>query len=283
MRTTFSETTQIQINDKKASNWLPEVTAYTGSVIALGAIGLGLADNWDEITQAQRTATFSLVAIAFFVAGLIASDTLEIRRRFSSYLYVLSAIASGLAVYVTFDDEPAPLQSFALATVVALLGYTVAPTMIGHAGLFLATTGTLYGLGFQTVDSENLRIYTQISLVIAFALTWIVMGALRIVHQDLAFLLGSASIFVTSQLAFLADYQRLSYVISFGIVSLMVWLYQRMPSLALVGVAFAAAIVSIAEWVIRTMDSSMAAIIGVTVIGGIAILIGAGRASAGRR
>lgn len=282
MRTTFSETAQIEITEEKASNWLPEATAYAGSVIALGAIALGLADNWDEISQAQRTATFSLVAIAFFVAGLIASDTVEIRRRLSSYLYMLSALASGIAVYVTFDDDPAPLQSFALATVVALLGYTVAPTMIGHAGLFLTATGTLYGLGFQTVDSENLRIYTQISLVIAFALTWIVMGALRIVQQKLAFLLGSMSIFATSQLAFLANYERLSYVIAIGLVTLSIWLYQRMPSLSLVGTAFVTALTSIAEWVIGTMDRSIAAIIGAAVIGAITILIGAGRASVSR-
>lgn len=282
MRTTFSETAQIEITEEKASNWLPEATAYAGSVIALGAIALGLADNWDEISQAQRTATFSLVAIAFFVAGLIASDTVEIRRRLSSYLYMLSALASGIAVYVTFDDDPAPLQSFALATVVALLGYTVAPTMIGHAGLFLTATGTLYGLGFQTVDSENLRIYTQISLVIAFALTWIVMGALRIVQQNLAFLLGSMSIFATSQLAFLANYERLSYVIAIGLVTLSIWLYQRMPSLSLVGTAFVTALTSIAEWVIGTMDRSIAAIIGAAVIGAITILIGAGRASVSR-
>lgn len=282
MRTTFSETAQIEITEEKASNWLPEATAYAGSVIALGAIALGLADNWDEISQAQRTATFSLVAIAFFVAGLIASDTVEIRRRLSSYLYMLSALASGIAVYVTFDDDPAPLQSFALATVVALLGYTVAPTMIGHAGLFLTATGTLYGLGFQTVDSENLRIYTQISLVIAFALTWIVMGALRIVQQNLAFLLGSMSIFATSQLAFLANFERLSYVIAIGLVTLSIWLYQRMPSLSLVGTAFVTALTSIAEWVIGTMDRSIAAIIGAAVIGAITILIGAGRASVSR-
>ena len=282
MRTTFSETAQIEITEEKASNWLPEATAYAGSVIALGAIALGLADNWDEISQAQRTATFSLVAIAFFVAGLIASDTVEIRRRLSSYLYMLSALASGIAVYVTFDDDPAPLQSFALATVVALLGYTVAPTMIGHAGLFLTATGTLYGLGFQTVDSENLRIYTQISLVIAFALTWIVMGALRIVQQNLAFLLGSMSIFATSQLAFLANFERLSYVIAIGLVTLSIWLYQRMPSLSLVGTAFVTALTSIAEWVIGTMDRSIAAIIGAAVIGAITILIGAGRASVNR-
>ena len=283
MRTTFSETTEIKISEKRTSTWLPEATAYAGSIVAIGAIGLGFADNWDEITQAQRTATFSLVAIAFFVSGLIASDTAEIRRRLSSYLYLLSAVASGIAVYVTFDEEPAPLQSFALATVVALLGYTVAPTMIGHAGLFIAATGTLYGLGFQAVDSENLRTYTQISLAIAFALTWIVMGALRMLHQDLAFLLGGASIFATSQLAFISEFERLSYAIAIGLVTVAIWLYQRMPSLALVATAFVNALTSISEWVISTMDSSMAAIAGAAVIGAITILIGAGRASSTKR
>jgi len=55
-----------------------------------------------------------------------------------------------------------------------------------------------------------------------------------------------------------------------------------MPSLSLVGTAFVTALTSIAEWVISTMDSSMAAIVGAAVIGTITILIGAGRASASR-
>ena len=283
MRTIFGETAQMTTREQKKSNWLPETTAYVGSAIAIGAIGLGFASNWEEITQAQRTATFSLLAIAFFVAGLIASDTAEVRRRLSSFLYLLSAAAAGIAVYVTFVDEPAPLQSFALVTVVALLGYTVAPTMIGHAGLFIAATGTLYALGFQTVESENLRLYTQMSLAIAFALTWIVMGAIEMVHRDLAFLLGGASVFATAQLAFIQEQERLSYSISFGLLILAIWLYRRMPSMALVGTAFAAALTALAEWVVRTMDSSMAAIIAVTIIGVITALIGSGQAGARTR
>lgn len=275
MRTTFDQSTQIAITEDKSSKiGVAEVVGYAGSFMAMGAIGLFLYENWSDITQAQRTASFSLLAIFLFVAGLIASNGAEIRRRVSSYLYTLAAVSSGVAVYVTFPDTPAPLQSFALATVVGLLGYTISSTLLGHFALFMASIGTLIGLGYEMVDSENLRLYTQASLVIAFALTWLVLAAIRMVHQELGLILGSGSIIAVSQYSFFLSYENLSYAVALGFLVIAIWLYSKVPSWVLASAALVALGVSATEFVIATMENSLPALIGMLVVGGIVATIG---------
>jgi hypothetical protein len=242
--------------------------------MAMGAVSLFLYTKWEDITQAQKTATFSLVAIALFVTGLIASNGADVRRRVSSYIYTLATISSWLAVYVTFPDDPPILQSFALATVVALLGYTISSTMLGHATLFLASVGTLAGLGYEMVDSENLRLYTQLSLVIAFALTWMAISSIRIVDQDLGLILANAAIIGSAQIAFFREYENLSYIIGVGLIVIAVWLYTKIASWVLAASAMTALGAGAADFVISTMDDSLAAIIGMLLAGGIVTAIG---------
>lgn len=275
MKTTFNQSTEIQIrelNSRRIS--LPEVVGYAGSLMAIGAVSLFLYKKWDEITQAQKTATFSLIAIALFVTGLIASNGADVRQRVSSYIYSLATISSWLAVYVTFPNDPPILQSFALATVVALLGYTISSTMLGHATLFLASVGTLAGLGYEMVDSENLRLYAQLSLVIAFALTWMAISSIRMVDQDLGLILASAAIIGSAQIAFFRGYENLSYVIGVGLFIIAVWLYTKIASWVLAASAITALGAGAAEFVISTMDNSLAAIIGMLLVGGIVTVIG---------
>jgi len=275
MKTTLNQSTEIRIREQSSRRIsLPEVIGYAGSLMAIGAVSLFLYTQWDDITQAQRTATFSLIAIALFVTGLIASNGADVRRRVSSYIYTLATISSWMAVYVTFPDDPPVLQSFALATVVALLGYTISSTLLGHATLFLASMGTLAGLGYETVDSENLRLYTQLSLIIAFALTWMAISSIRIVDQDLGLILSSLSVLGASQIAFFREFENLSYVIAAGLIAITVWLYTKISSWILAASAMLTLGIAAAEFVITTMDNSLVAIVGMLLVGGIVTAIG---------
>lgn len=275
MKTTLNQSGDVQIREYKSSQIsLPEVVGYAGSLMAIGAISLFLYTEWEDITQAQKTATFSLIAIALFVIGLIASNGADVRRRVSSYIYTLATISSWLAVYVTFPDDPPILQSFALSTVVALLGYTISSTLLGHATLYLASVGTLAGLGFETVDSENLRLYTQLSLTVAFALTWMAISAIRIVDQDLGLIVSSLTILGSAQVAFFREYENLSYFIAVGLILISIWLYTKIGSWILAASAMTALGAGAAEFVISTMDNSFAAIIGMLLVGGIVTTMG---------
>ena len=275
MKTTFNHSTEVRIKESSTRQIsLPEVVGYAGSLMAIGSVTLFLYTKWEDITQAQKTATFSLIAIALFVTGLIASNGADVRRRVSSYIYTLATISSWLAVYVTFPDDPPILQSFALATVIALLGYTISSTLLGHTTLFLASVGTLAGLGYEMVDSENLRLYTQISLVIAFALTWMAISSIRIVNQNLGLILSNLAIIGTAQITFFREFENLSYIIGVGLIVLAVWLYTKIASWILAASAMTTLGAGAAEFVISTMDNSLAAIIGMLLVGGIVTAIG---------
>lgn len=275
MKTTFDQSSVVQIKDYKSREVsLPEVVGYAGSLMAIGAISLFLYTEWEDITQAQKTATFSLIAIALFVIGLIASNGADVRRRVSSYIYTLATISSWLAVYLTFPDDPPVLQSFALATVVALLGYTISSTLLGHATLYLASVGTLVGLGLEVVDSENLRLYTQLSLSIAFALTWMAISAIRIVDQNLGLILSNLTILSAAQVAFFRGFEGLSYFVAAGSITITVWLYTKIGSWILAASAMAALGAVVAEFVISTMENSLVAIIGMLLVGGVVTTMG---------
>ncbi|NDG09166.1 MAG: hypothetical protein EB112_00475 [Actinobacteria bacterium] len=275
MKTTLNHSTEVRIKESSTRQIsLPEVVGYAGSLMAIGSVTLFLYTKWEDITQAQKTATFSLIAIALFVTGLIASNGADVRRRVSSYIYTLATISSWLAVYVTFPDDPPILQSFALATVIALLGYTISSTLLGHTTLFLASVGTLAGLGYEMVDSENLRLYTQISLVIAFALTWMAISSIRIINQNLGLILSNLAIIGTAQITFFREFENLSYIIGVGLIVLAVWLYTKIASWILAASAMTALGAGAAEFVISTMDNSLAAIIGMLLVGGIVTAIG---------
>ena len=85
--------------------------------------------------------------------------------------------------------------------------------------------------------------------------------------------LATGAIFAVSQYAFIRNYESLSYSISFGLLVISAWLYLRIPSWALVVSAIAAFSVGLTEWVMRTMENSIAAIIGMTVVGAAITLV----------
>ena len=281
MKTTLNQASNIQIHETRSrQTTLPEVVGYAGSLLAIGAVSLLLYTEWEDITQAQKTATFSLLAIALFVIGLIASNGADVRRRVSSYIYTLATASSWLAVYVTFPNDPPILQSFALATVVALLGYTISSTSIGQAALFLTSVGTLTFLGLELVDSDNLQLYTQISLIVAFSLTWMAISAIRIVDRSLGLILSNLTILGASQVAFFREFEGLSYAIGIGSTIIAIWLYTKISSWVLAASAIIALGVGAIEFVISTMKNSLTAIIGLLLVGGIVTAMGISAAGA---
>ncbi|NDC12897.1 MAG: DUF2157 domain-containing protein, partial [Actinobacteria bacterium] len=138
-----------EVEEAKKSTLVPEILSYLGALLFISGVTLILYQQWDDISQAQKTATFSLLAIAFFTSGLLAGDTVDIRRRVSSFLYVLSASGAGLAVYVTFPEDLAPFRALALVAVISLFGYTIAQSALGHLALFVSATGMLLALVYE--------------------------------------------------------------------------------------------------------------------------------------
>lgn len=133
----------------------------------------------------------------------------------------------------------------------------------------------MVSLGFQSVESENLRLYTQISLVSAFSVGWLILAATRTVHQAVGYALGVLTIIGASQYALFREFDALSYSIALGGSLLFGWLYFIMRSWVLATAALLILGVGLTEWVILAMDSSTASLIGMFVVGALVALIGA--------
>lgn len=275
MNTKLAEVKAIkEVEEAKKSTLVPEILSYLGALLFISGVTLILYQQWDDISQAQKTATFSLLAIAFFTSGLLAGDTVDIRRRVSSFLYVLSASGAGLAVYVTFPEDLAPFRALALVAVISLFGYTIAQSALGHLALFVSATGMLLALVYENIESTELRVYTATSVVIALSLFWIMLAGIRTIETDLGFALGTWSFFLASQGAFAYDYHSLSYTIALGLIATCMWMYTKVRSWVLVTSAILAFVVSLSEFILETLDGSLLAATGLLAIGAITILIG---------
>ena len=276
MEQKLAEVRHIKINEERPerNTVIPEMLSYLGALLLISGIGLIMYQRWDQITQSQRTATFSLLSIAFFVAGLLAGDTVDIRRRVSGFLYVLASGSAGGAVYVTFPSDLAPFRSLALAAIVALFGYTIAQTALGHLVLYGLTAGTLIALIYENIDAEEIRLYTTMSVTVALSLFWIVLAATSTVEKELGLSLGLWTFFLASQWSFAQEYRSLSYSIALGMIATCLWLYTKVPSWVLVTAGTIAFITSLTEFIFETMDGSLAAAIGLLVIGAITVIAG---------
>jgi len=255
-------------------NLWAEVAGYTGSFLLIIALTIAFSLNWNNLSSFQKSAIFSLLGISLFVLGLIVSNGADIRKRASSFLYSLSAVLAGLAIYVTLYDDSAILQGFILGTVVALLGYTVAKTLLGHLTLYIGVIGSLASVGYSFIDSQNLRTYFQVGLVIAFAIYWMLLAAIEAVNMALGLILGGATLYLVSQYVFFTKYEILSYVIGLAIPLITVWLYLVTRSWVLPILAIVAAPTTVLEFAIHTLNSSVTAILLLVIFGATVAAIG---------
>lgn len=153
----------------------------------------------------------------------------------------------------------------------------------GDIDRLVKVVGALVALADQTVDSENLRLYTQLTLVIAFAVSWLVLANLQTVNMSFGHLMSSVAFLASSQYAFSQKFENLSYAIAFGFVLLAIWLYSQTPSLVLIGAALVTMALSLTEWVVSGMANSMAPITAMLVIGGLMTFISASAVRARRQ
>lgn len=257
----------------KKSTVIPELLTYFGGTLVLGAIALIMYQKWDSVSQPQKTATFAIISIAFFIIGMLAGDTEDIRRRVSGFFYVLSSASAGASVYVTFPTDLAPFRSAVLAAVIALFGYTIAPTLIGHFTFYALSLTSLVALVFENIGSTSLRIYSGSSLVIALALFWIVLAALDTVERDLGLALGFWTFFMAGQAAFAWDFRNLSYSIALGLVATCLWLYTKVQSWVIIVSGLITFIVATGEFILETLDGSLSAAIGLLVVGAVIAIL----------
>jgi hypothetical protein len=147
---------------------LGEIAGYLGASFVVGATLLFLSDEWEALGRAGRVAILAAMAAVLLAAGVAvrwraaapaarwwqprAADSG--RRRLSSTLLTGAAVATGIAVYASFDTstEPftppvhAPLVASAAGLAMVIVGYLLARSALGQLVAAVGAYATLASL-----------------------------------------------------------------------------------------------------------------------------------------
>ena len=141
-----------------------ELAGYVGAAFVVAAAIIFFASQWPGLSEGQQVALLAgstlVLAAAGLAVGLVGQGLAAlragedaVRRRLAGVLFTAAAVAAagtvGLQVSTTADpsDTTAPMLAFGTMAVVSLLGYLLAPTVVGQAGaafgvMLAAPTGT---------------------------------------------------------------------------------------------------------------------------------------------
>ena len=167
---------------------LAELAGYVGGAFVISAAAIFLTAQWGSLGSGQRVLLSAGVAVLLAVAGgsigaatgagfsAIRSGQEPVRRRLTGALLTGAAGSAAGAVGVLFDwqypdtDTGAALTGFAVLTVLSLVGYLVAPTVVGQLGV---ATGAMTSVALVVEQSHGQGIAMGLG-TIGLGLVWIV-------------------------------------------------------------------------------------------------------------
>ncbi|MGN6129534.1 MAG: hypothetical protein ACTHOK_04260 [Nocardioidaceae bacterium] len=129
---------------------MAEIAGYVGAAFVVGAAALFFANEWDTLGHDGQVGVLAGITLVLLAAagavvaagGLraLTSPTEQVRRRLASVLATAGAATAGFTVglVVPGGDSGAVLAGAATALVVALVGYRLAPSVVGQAGAAVA-------------------------------------------------------------------------------------------------------------------------------------------------
>ncbi len=195
-----------------------ELAGYVGGAFIVSAAAILSASRWSTLGEGQQVALLGGVAVLLAVAGLavgglgagltaIRAGADPVRRRLAGVLLVGAAAAAAGAVglQLTYRTESfstlPPAVGFGTLAVVALLGYLVAPTVVGQVAVavgltVMVPTGLEHAGGAGTVPVGLLWLALGVGwLVLAERGVWREAGSARVVGCVLALLGAQAPAF----------------------------------------------------------------------------------------
>lgn len=170
-----------------------EIAGYLGAVLLVLSAVAFLAQTWQTYTTTTRTLLLSGLAVLTFAAGVAVSratrrpsDLDPARRRVAGTLLVGSALTAALAVGVALEQqvEQDP-RLMVLAPLTALLvgavGYTLAPTALGHLAVLAAAVAAIMQVAVEVGDENTVAGGLG---VLALGVLWFVLVQARVLVEE---------------------------------------------------------------------------------------------------
>jgi len=259
------ESTQAPTDSRKSV--LAEIAGYLGGAFVVIAVTIVTARQWEAFTQLQRGILFGALAIALFALGTYVGTSTAVKSRLSGLLFGLAA-ASTTGTMVVFDsNRSTPTIAFLAGTAIALLGYYIVQTFVGHVILFgyIFITGIM-AVSDLTPDNSDVQFLVG-GYFLLLGGAWVYFTYRKYLDGVLGYFFGGGTLFIATQVLFLQTEHLISYLSMVAVAGTTAWLYLRVHAWPLVLTAVLTTTVGVGEFVAETLGGSLGAALGLFAAG----------------
>jgi hypothetical protein len=259
------ESTPAQSDSRKSV--LAEIAGYIGGAFLVIAIAIITENRWEAFTDVQRGVLFGALAVILFALALYVGSATGVKARLSGVLYGLSAASTTATIAIFDSTDYEPTLAFLGGTTIALIGFYLVRSFVGHATLF----GFLFISGIMAIsDLVSLGNQTAIFIGIYFALLgsgWLALTYFKFVDEFLGYIFGGATLFISTQVFFIDSQRVVSYLLMIYVASLTTWLYLRVNRWPILLTAVLTTTVGVGEFVASTLGGSLGSALGLFAAG----------------
>jgi hypothetical protein len=264
VRTQYESTEDLADSRKSI---LAEIAGYLGGAFVVIAVTIVTARQWEAFTQLQRGILFGALAIALFALGTFVGTSTAVKSRLSGVLFGLAAASTTGTLAILDPQRDAPTIAFLAGTAIALIGYYMVQTFVGHVILY----GYIFISGIMAVsdltpDGSGMAIYIG-TYFLVLGSVWIFFTYRSYLDTLLGYIFGGATLFIATQVLFIDAEHWLSYLAMIAVAGATAWLYLRVHSWPLVLTAVLTTTVGVGEFVAETLGGSVGSALGLFAAG----------------
>jgi hypothetical protein len=246
---------------------LAEIAGYLGGAFVVIAVTIVTARQWVAFTELQRGILFGALAIALFALALFVGTSTAVKSRLAGLLFGLAAASTTGTLAIIDPNRDAPTIAFLAGTAIALIGYYIVQTFVGHVILF----GYIFIAGIMALsdlipDGSGMAIYVGTYFLVLGG-AWTFISYRKYLDTLLGYIFGGATLFIATQVLFIDAEHWLSYLAMAAVAGTTAWLYLRVHAWPLVLTAVLTTTVGVGEFVAETLGGSLGAALGLFAAG----------------
>ena len=246
---------------------LAEIAGYVGGAFLVIAIAIITASKWEVFSQWQRAALFGAIAVILFGLGLFVGSATTVKSRLSGVLYGFSAASTTATIVIIQSTNNEPTLAFLGGTAIALIGFYLVQSFVGHAVLF----GFIFIAGIMAIsDLSPQGSETAMFVALYFLLLgtgWLALTYFKYVDEFLGYIFGGGTLFIATQIFFIDSERLISYLLMIYVAALTTWLYLRVNRWPILLTAVLTTTVGVGEFVASTLGGSLGSALGLFAAG----------------
>jgi MFS family permease len=246
---------------------LAEIAGYVGGAFLVIAIAIITASKWEVFSQWQRAVLFGAIAVILFGLGLFVGSATTVKSRLSGVLYGFSAASTTATIVIIQSTNNEPTLAFLGGTAIALIGFYLVQSFVGHAVLF----GFIFIAGIMAIsDLSPQGSETAMFVALYFLLLgtgWLALTYFKYVDEFLGYIFGGGTLFIATQIFFIDSERLISYLLMIYVAALTTWLYLRVNRWPIILTAVLTTTVGVGEFVASTLGGSLGSALGLFAAG----------------